>query len=91
MVKDASAGAAVGAAIALPIPVIGPLAGAAIGAGLGVYKNIIKKDSGIHYAKDTTQEPDVHAELLKFDELRHKGTITEVEFERQKRRLLERT
>ncbi len=89
MVKDAAAGAAVGAAIAIPIPVIGPFAGAAIGAGLGVYKNIIKKESNSHQAKEQpVVHKDVHAELLKFDELRQKGIITDAEFEIQKSKLL---
>lgn len=89
MVKDAAAGAAVGAAIAIPIPVIGPLAGAAIGAGFGVYKNIIKKESGTHLVKEISQESkDIHAELLKYDDLRQKGIITEAEFESQKGKLL---
>lgn len=89
MVKDAAAGATVGAAIAVPVPVIGPLAGAAIGAGLGMYKNIIKKDSGTHPVKETPlASKDIHAELLKFDELRQKGIITETEFENQKMKLL---
>lgn len=89
MVKDAAAGAAVGAAIAIPIPVIGPLAGAAIGAGLGVYKNILRKDSNAHQAKEQPAVPkDVHTELLKFDELRQKSIITDTEFEIQKSRLL---
>lgn len=89
MVKDAAAGAAVGAAIAIPIPVIGPFAGAAIGAGLGVYKNIMKKESNSHQAKDQPVVPkDVHAELLKFDELRQKDIITDAEFEIQKNKLL---
>ena len=89
MVKDAAAGAAVGAAIAIPVPVIGPLAGAAIGAGLGVYKNIIKKDSGTHQAKEIpVASKNVHAELLKFDELRQKSIITDAEFENQKSKLL---
>ncbi len=89
MVRDAAAGAAVGAAIAIPIPVIGPLAGAAIGAGLGVYKNILRKDSNAHQAKEQPAVPkDVHTELLKFDDLRQKSIITDAEFEIQKSRLL---
>ena len=89
MVKDAAAGAAVGAAIAIPVPVIGPFAGAAIGAGLGVYKNILKKESNSHQAKEPDVVPkDVHAELLKFDELRQKSIITDAEFENQKSKLL---
>ncbi len=89
VVKDAAAGAAVGAVIAVPVPVIGPLAGAAIGAGLGVYKNIIKKESNLHQAKEqSVVSKDVHAELLKFDDLRQKGIITDAEFEVQKSKLL---
>lgn len=91
MVKDAATGAAVGAAIAIPVPVIGPLAGAAIGAGLGVYKNIMKKESNSHQAKEQpVASKDVHAELIKFDELRHKGIITDAEFEVQKNKFLSR-
>lgn len=87
MVKDAAAGAVVGAAIAIPVPVIGPLAGGAIGAGLGVYKNIIKKESP--QQKVQIESPvDVHAELLKFDELRQKRIITEEEFDAHKKQLL---
>lgn len=89
MVKDAAAGAAVGAVIAVPVPVIGPIAGATIGAGLGVYKNLIKKDSGSHQMRDLpVASKDVHAELIKFDELRQKGIITETEFESQKKKIL---
>jgi hypothetical protein len=51
-----------------------------------VYKNIIKKDSNTHQAKEPTV--DVHAELLKFDELRQKDIITDAEFEIQKSKLL---
>lgn len=84
MVKDAAAGAAIGAAIAVPVPVIGPLAGATIGAGLGVYKNIISKDSSKNRGNDTNAK-DMHAELLKLDELRQKNIITQDEFEAQKK------
>ncbi len=87
MVKDAAAGAVVGAGIAIPVPVIGPLAGAAIGAGLGMYKNIIRKDSN---TPRTIEAPkDVHGEILKFDDLREKGIISDSEFEIQKKKLLE--
>jgi hypothetical protein len=89
MVKDAAAGAIVGAAIAIPLPVIGPLTGAAIGAGLGVYKNITNKESGTHQAKELNGvSKDVHSELLKFDDLRQKGIITDAEFETHKNKLL---
>ena len=89
MVRDAAAGAAVGAAIALPVPVIGPLAGAAIGAGLGVYKNIITKEPNKNQTKELPPNSiDVHAELLKFDDLRQKSIISEEEFEAHKKKLL---
>ena len=89
MVKDAAAGAAVGAAIAAPVPGIGPIAGAAVGAGLGIYKNLTKMESSQPVPKQIPEVAiDVHAELLKFDELRQKGVITEAEFEEQKKRLL---
>lgn len=89
MVKDAAAGAAVGAAIAIPLPVVGPLAGAAIGAGLGVYKNIIQKEPNGHQAKEKPiAAADVHAELVKFDDLRQKGIITAEEFKAHKKKLL---
>jgi hypothetical protein len=87
MVKDAAAGAVVGAAIAVPVPVIGPLAGGTIGAGLGVYKNIVKKETG--QSRHQPEQPtDVYAELVKFDELRQKGIITDAEFETRKKLLL---
>jgi len=89
MAKDAAAGAAVGAVVAIPVPVIGPLAGAAIGAGVGVYKNLTKKPSSAGALGSPEISPDVHAELLKLDELRQKGIITEAEFEAEKKRLLD--
>ncbi|MEA5115460.1 MAG: SHOCT domain-containing protein [Geobacteraceae bacterium] len=89
MVKDAAAGAVVGAAIAIPVPVIGPLAGAAIGAGLGVYKNIVTREPNRNQTKEQPlTSMDVHAELVKFDDLRQKGIISEEEFEAHKKRLL---
>lgn len=89
MVKDAAAGAAVGAAIAIPVPVIGPFAGAAIGAGVGVYKNIITKEPNRNHAKELPPASiDVYAELVKFDDLRQKGIISEEEFEAHKKMLL---
>jgi len=87
MVKDAAAGAAVGAAIAVPIPIIGPLAGATVGAGLGVYKNIMSKDSSRNRGNESCKK-DIHAELLKLDELRQKDIISGEEFEAQKKAIL---
>ena len=39
--------------------------------------------------KEQTRSPDVYTELLKLDDLRKKGIITEAEFEAQKKRLFE--
>ena len=88
MAKDAAAGAAVGAAVAVPVPVIGPIAGAAIGAGVGVYKNLTKKSSSTGAVGRPEMSPDVHAELLKLDDLRQKRILTEAEFDAQKKVLL---
>lgn len=40
-------------------------------------------------SKEPAKSPDVYTELLKLDDLRKRGIITEPEFEAQKRRLLE--
>jgi hypothetical protein len=86
MVKDAAAGAAVGAAVAIPVPLIGPVAGAAIGAGVGVYKNLTKKESA---SQRMPQIPfDLSSELLKLEDLRDKGILTDEEFKTRKRKLL---
>lgn len=89
MAKDAAAGAAVGAAVAVPVPVIGPLAGAAIGAGVGVYKNLTKKSSSTTVSGNEETSPDLHVALLKLDDLRQKGILTESEFETRKKKLLD--
>lgn len=90
MAKDAAAGAAVGAAIAVPVPVIGPIAGAAIGAGVGVYKNLTKKGNPVPPSIEGARpQIDIHAELLKIDDLRQKGIISDAEFEAQKKMILD--
>jgi hypothetical protein len=87
LAKDAATGAAVGAAIAIPVPVIGPVLGAAIGASIGAYRNLTGKStsSGVTQAKSQ----DSHAELLKLQDLREKSVLTEEEFQREKKRVLE--
>ena len=40
-------------------------------------------------SKEPAKSPDVYTELLKLDDLRKRGIITEAEFEAQKKRLLE--
>lgn len=89
LAKDAATGAAIGAVVAIPVPLIGSMAGAAIGAGLGVYKNFTKTSQPTPTAFDQVVTKDVHAELLKLDDLRQKNIITEVEFETQKKKLLD--
>lgn len=40
-------------------------------------------------AKESTQSKDVYAELIKLDDLRKRGILTDSEFEAQKRKLLQ--
>lgn len=90
LAKDAASGAVIGAAVAIPVPVIGPMAGAAIGAGLGVYRNFTKPEQPAPVIIDRGDIPkDIHAELLKLDDLRQKKIISDVEFEAQKKKILE--
>jgi hypothetical protein len=66
------------------------LAGAAIGAGLGVYKNLTKPNQPPPVIIDKSAVPkDVHAELVKLDELRQKNIISEAEFAAQKKKVLD--
>ena len=92
MAKDAAAGAAVGAVVAIPVPIIGPLAGAAIGAGIGVYKNLAKKVQPASLGHTSQRLPelviDIHSELIKIEDLRQKGILTDDEFKIEKRKLL---
>ena len=84
--KDVTTGAVVGAAIAIPIPVIGPVAGAAIGATFGAYRNLTGKSISSGSTPEKSEDP--HAELLKMQDLREKGILTEDEFQREKTRIL---
>lgn len=89
MVKDAAAGAAVGAVVAIPIPLVGPPVGAALGAAVGVYKNFTHKNSAApRYERQSGNIKDTYAELLKLDDLRKKGIVSDAEFEIQKKKLL---
>ena len=90
LAKDAAAGAAVGAVIAIPIPVIGPIAGAAVGAGLGVYKNLTKKGPSTSAPAQAGPAIGLHDELLKLEDLRVKGLLTDDEFAQQKRKALDK-
>jgi len=84
LAKDSAAGAAIGAAIAIPVPLIGPAAGAAIGATIGVYRNL----AGNKGLPNMDAAKDIHADLLKLQDLREKGILSEEEFQREKNRVL---
>ena len=61
------------------------MVGAVIGASLGVYKNVKKKDG---VALSSNLPTDVHAELIKLDDLRQKNIIIKTEFEAKKKQIL---
>ncbi|PAA37130.1 hypothetical protein CJU79_17620 [Pseudomonas fragi] len=88
LAKDAASFAAIGAAVAVPLPIIGPVAGAAIGAGLGVFKNLTRPADRSAAAISASQV-DIHTALLKLDDLRQKGILSEDEFAAQKKKVLE--
>lgn len=95
LVKDAATGAAVGAVVAVPVPIIGPAAGAVVGAGIGVFKNLTKPttgEAGKVLAPPVANLPpkEIYDELLKLDELRQKGILTDDEFRAQKGKLLDK-
>lgn len=87
--KDAGAGAAVGAVMGVPIPIIGPIAGATVGATLGIYKNLTR--SGQPSNESTSNQKtqvDLYSEMLKLDDLRQKGILSDDEFSSMKENLL---
>jgi TPR repeat protein len=87
LAKDSATGAAIGAAIAIPVPLIGPAAGAAIGATIGAYRNL-SGNKGLSNM-DVAKPSDIHADLLKLQDLREKGILSEEEFQREKIKLLD--
>ncbi|MDI9334389.1 MAG: SHOCT domain-containing protein [Cytophagales bacterium] len=67
------------------------MAGAIVGAGVGIYKNLKKKDQPPRTMLEQDKHPvDIHAELLKLDDLKQKGILTESEFSAQKKRILDK-
>ncbi len=102
MFRDAAKGAGVGAVVGVPLPIIGPGIGAIIGAGVGAYVGVkLGNADGPPQLSQTPPRPeqtvievlaapprDLHAELLKLDELRQKGLLTNDEFDTQKKKLL---
>lgn len=94
LAKDAATGAGIGAVVAVPVPLIGPALGAAIGAGAGVYMSLTKggKKSAATALEAPPDEPrKSHTDqLLELDDLRQRGVLTQDEFERKKRDILNR-
>lgn len=100
--KDAAKGAGVGAVAAIPIPIIGPAVGAVIGAGAGIYLGSRSQPQAqlpalapsppqaVLIDVEAAPPKDLYAELLKLDELRQKGLLTNEEFEVQKQKLLQK-
>ena len=88
LAKDAATGAAICTLIASPLPVVGSLTGAALGAGIGVYKNLTTKRSSNLAIQHAPEKSDLHAELIKLDDLKTRGLLTENEFLEQKSKLL---
>lgn len=89
MAREAAVGAGIGAAIALPVPFVGPALGAAAGAAFGVYGNLTAKGRTASPPR-IEAEVDVPADLLKLDDLRQKGLLSEEEFAAKKKRLLKK-
>lgn len=88
LAKDAGAGAA-GAVMAIPVPLVGPVIGATAGATLGIYKNLTRTSPTVIAPTPFQKEPvDVRSELLKLDNLKQKGIISNDEFRNMKENLL---
>lgn len=88
LAKDAAAGAAVGAVVAVPVPIVGPAIGATVGAGIGVYKNLTRPGQSPQVTEPQKEKADIYGEMLKLEDLREKGILTEEEFMDMKKRLL---
>lgn len=89
LAKDAGAGAAVGAIMAVPVPLVGPILGATAGATLGIYKNLTRHEQlSVVSAPNQKNQVDVYSEMLKIEDLRQKGIISDDEFSSMKDNLL---
>ena len=86
--KQTATGAAIGAAAAIPIPLVGPALGAAIGGSIGALHSVFSKKELGDVEQDAAAPVDLHGELLKLDELRQRGILTDEEFQERKRALL---
>ncbi len=89
LAKDAGAGAAVGAVMAVPVPLVGPVIGATAGATLGIYKNLTRNERPVVAStSDQNKQIDIYSEMLKLEDLRKKGIISDNEFSSMKENLL---
>ncbi len=96
IVRNVTSAAAVGAVIALPLPIVGPMAGAVVGGALGAYKSLTSPASRRsepappvpNIPNAAAQDSDLYEKLIKFDDLRKKGILSDAEFEEQKKKLL---
>lgn len=89
LAKDAGAGAAVGAVMAVPVPLVGPIIGATAGATLGIYKNSTRSEQpSTALSSNQNKQIDVYSEMLKIEDLRKKGIISDDEFSSMKENLL---
>ena len=92
IVKNALIGSVIGVCASFVIPFMRPVKGAIFGAlilvAIGVYKNLSNKSSAITKDEEpSSSTKDVAEEILKFDNLRKSGAITEEEFQTQKAKL----
>ena len=99
MFKDAVVGAVVGAIIGAVIFHFisfrfvdwstGALLGAVLVAGASVYKSLTNRSVASSRSKDNSEIcRDIYAELLKLDDLKKKGILSDTEFETQRKKLL---
>lgn len=89
LAKDAGAGAAVGAVMAVPVPLVGPVIGATAGATLGIYKNLTRNERPVAASTSAqNKQIDIYSEMLKLEDLRKKGIISDNEFSSMKENLL---
>ena len=99
MFKDAVVGAVVGAIIGAVIFKFisfhlvdwstGASLGALLVAGASVYKSLTSRSVASSRSKDNSEiGKDIYAELLKLDDLKKKGILSDTEFESQKKKLL---
>ena len=88
LAKKAATGAAIGAVATIPIPIVGPAVGAVIGAGIGAYQSLSSPKEPSNAEQASNAPVDLHIELLKLNDLRQQGILSDDEFQELKRALL---